>query len=143
MACGQEISGLPVLTGCPGDAEYVFMVGASGGAGAGGYALRSWLSLKNCLLDQIFGTGILPIDGSQLDGSNQYMNSDLINQLVIFYNGINRFLLHDNDDETYPASEWKYLKDVDGNVNGLQILIPGTYTDADIFTIFPNPNGNP
>jgi hypothetical protein len=141
-ACDQEINGLPILTGCPADTEYFLVMGATGGAGAGLYALRSWLTLKNCILAQLFGDGIETINGSQLDGSNQYMNSDLIDQLLVFYNGVNRFLIHDDSDETYPASEWKYLKS-GTDVIGIQILIPAVFTSADIFTIFPNPNGNP
>ena len=141
-ACDQEISGLPALAGCPSDSEKFFMVGASGGLGAGGYGLRTYLSVKNCILQQTFGPGVFFINGSQLDGSNQYLNSDFINQLFVYYNGINRFLLHDNNDETYPASEWKYLKS-GTDVVGIQILLPGTFTIVDIFTIFPNPNGNP
>ena len=141
-ACDQEIAELPILTGCPADTEYFLVMGAIGGLGIGGYAKRSWLSIKNCLLDQIFGPGILTIDGTQLDVSNQYLNSDLINQLVVFYNGINRFLLHDNNNETYPTSEWKYLKS-GSDVVGIQILIPATFGSVDVFTIFPNPNGNP
>ena len=140
--CDQEIDGLPILTGCPADTEYFLVMGATGGKGAGLYALRSWLTLKNCLLTQLFGDGIETINGSQLNGSNQYLNSDLINQLVIFYNGLNRFLLHDNNDETYPASEWAYVKS-GTDVVGVEILIPATFTSADIFTIFPNPNGDP
>lgn len=141
-ACDQEISGVPILTGCPADTEYFLVMGASGGLGAGGYGRRSWLDIKNCLLDQIFGPGILTINGTQLDGSNQYLNSDLIDQLLVFYNGINRFLLHDNGNETYPTSEWKYVKS-GSSVVGIQILIPATFGASDIFTIFPNPNGNP
>ncbi len=136
MACDQEINGLPVLTGCPADTEYFLVIGASGGAGTGLYGLRSWLSLVNCLNTKQFGVGILTINGSQLV-ANQYLNSSMINKLLIFYNGINRFLLHDNSNETYPTSEWKYVS------GGIEILIPATFTSADIFTIFPNPGGNP
>lgn len=135
--CDQEINGLPVLAGCPADTEYFLVIGASGGAGTGLYGLRSWLSLVNCLNTKQFGAGILTINGSQLT-ANKYLNSSLINKLVIFYNGFNRFMLHDSNDETYPASEWKYV------AGGIEILIPGaTFTSADIFTIFPNPGGNP
>lgn len=133
----NSVISAPIATGCPPDDEYFIMQGSSG------TVRRSWLSIKNCLLDELLGVGILIINGSQLDGSNQYLNTDLINQLVVFYNGINRFLLHDNNNETYPTSEWKYLKDGGGNVVGIQILIPATFTSNDIFIIFPNPNGNP
>lgn len=141
-ACDQEIAGLPILGGCPSDTEYFIVTNAVGGAGVGLYGRRSWLTIKNCLLAQLFGDGIETVYGDQLDVSNQYLNSDLINQLVVFYNGINRFLLHDNNNETYPTSEWKYVKS-GTDVVGIQILIPTTFTSADVFTIFPNPNGQP
>lgn len=49
MACqGLELSALPLLLGCPGINEKVIVVGAIGGYGDGGYALRNWSDLKKC-----------------------------------------------------------------------------------------------
>lgn len=54
MACeGQELSGLPVLLGCPSDTELLLVVGAIGGQGAGGYALRSWANIKKCITSSV------------------------------------------------------------------------------------------
>lgn len=50
MACqGEELSLLDVLLGCPSDTEKVLVMGAIGGNGAGGYALRYWKDLKKCI----------------------------------------------------------------------------------------------
>ena len=60
MACeGQELSGLPVLLGCPSNTEKILVMGAIGGQGAGGYALREWSDVKACLT----GTVKLPYIG--------------------------------------------------------------------------------
>jgi hypothetical protein len=54
MACqGEELSSLPVLLGCPSDTEKVLVMGAIGGMGAGGYALRNWKDLKACILGSV------------------------------------------------------------------------------------------
>lgn len=58
--CSIEISsGLPILLGCPSDTEYVMVIGATGGAGLGQYALRKWGDIKKCVL----GTPVLPYIG--------------------------------------------------------------------------------
>lgn len=139
MSCTKRYQDSASVVGtCPDDADLLLFSNASDGV----QVFRTWATVKGCILSGIFGTGILTITGADLDGSNQYFNSSLINQLVVFYNGINRFLLHNNSDETYPASEWKYIKS-GVNVIAIQILIPVTFSSADVFTIFPNPNGQP
>lgn len=49
IQCKIEIAGLPVLENCPADNEYIMFVGAQGGFGHFGYALRSWALVKSCL----------------------------------------------------------------------------------------------
>lgn len=56
--CAIEISGLPVLLGCPGNNELILVTGATGGVGQGQYALRKWSDMVKC----ISGT-ILPYVG--------------------------------------------------------------------------------
>ena len=74
MPCSVELndtSKIPILTGCPSDNEYFLVIGAANGAGQGGYGVRSWLALQQCLasaisfpeIDTIVGQGnpvILP-----------------------------------------------------------------------------------
>lgn len=47
--CGVDYTSLPVLTGCPGDAETFLVGNAAGGRGAGKYALRLWADIKACV----------------------------------------------------------------------------------------------
>jgi len=130
MACVIDESQLPILTGCPGDGE-LFMVGnAVGGLDANGgfttgYARRSWASIRQCLATKFFGDGIKTITGLQLDGSNRFIDANMSTSLVVFYNGVSRYLVR--------GSEWDYV------ANGIQILIPGTFGSQDFFIIFPNP----
>lgn len=136
--CGKELVTLPLLSGCPADSEWFIVGNATGGFGTYKYARRTWGDIKECLestiITRLFGIGILTINGTQLtDGI--YLNSDLINDLVVFYNGINRFLIR--------TVEWDYviLNDnvVGDNVVGVQILIGANWTAEDVFLIFPNP----
>jgi len=136
MACGDnncktELSDLPLLTSCPGIGEWYLVGNAVGGYGKYKYARRSVTDLINCIKGNIFGAGILTITGDQLDSENKYYNSDLINDLVVFYNGVNRYLIS--------ATEWKYILNVDNNVIGVEIVFDGIFTSEDIFLIFPNP----
>lgn len=57
--CAIEIAGLPILQGCPAGSELVMVVGATGGKGAGLYALRKWSDIRTCVL----GTPVLPYIG--------------------------------------------------------------------------------
>jgi len=85
------------------------------------------------IISNLFGGGIKIITGLQMDSLNTYMNSDLAQKLVVFYNGINRFLL--------PGTEWIYMTNLDGDVTGIRIVGGGPYTVNDVFVIFPNPSG--
>lgn len=125
-ACSKPVN---VLSTCPADSEQVLFFNVSGQET--GMALRSWTTVKNCLIQSVFGVGIQTINGTQLDGENIYLNSDLINSLVVFYNGINRFLIY--------GTEWEYVLNSDNNVVGIKILINATFGVDDIFLIFPNP----
>lgn len=129
--CKVEIGDLPLLTGCPGANEWYLVGNAVGGLGKDKYARRLVSDLINCINSGIFGIGILTITGAQLDSENTYYNSDLINDLVVFYNGMNRFLLY--------STEWEYVLNVDNNVIGVKILLDVTFTSEDVFLIFPNP----
>lgn len=133
--CGKELVTLPLLSGCPADSEWFLVGNATGGYGTYKYARRTWADIKECLLSGLvadfFGPGILTITGAQLDSERIYLNSDLINDLVVFYNGINRFLIR--------TTEWDYVLNVDNDVVGIQILIAATFTSEDVFLIFPNP----
>lgn len=58
LNCPILISDLPVLNGCPGDAEYFLVGNAVGGIDAQGnltfgYGLRTWVNLKSCLLGSV------------------------------------------------------------------------------------------
>lgn len=137
MACEIEIStGLPILTSCPGNNEYVLFANAVGGLDVNGgftvgYAIRTWATIFACIQSKLFGEGGITINGTQLDGSNIYTDSNMPPLVIIFYNGIGRFLLY--------GTEWKYVNNVDTS-GGIQILIPGIFGASDFFTILPNPN---
>lgn len=128
MACAIDFSQLPVLTGCPGVNEYFIVGNAVGGLDANGnhtvgFGVRKWGDLLKCL----FGDGINTITGDDLDGSNQYIDPNMSTKLVVYYNGVSRYLVEN--------TEWEYV------ANGIKILIPATFGSQDYFIIFPNPNG--
>lgn len=125
MGCGKEINTLPILTGCPADDEYILVMNAVGGQGAGLYGLRSWPAIRNCLL----GPGIITITGDQLNSQNEYYNSSLVDSLVVYYNSLG-YLNY--------GSQFEYITDVDGDVIGIRILIPAVFGSDDEFVIFPN-----
>lgn len=129
MSCTIDFSQLPLLTGCPGPNEY-FIVGnavrglnANGDTGIStiGFGVRKWNDLVKCL----FGPGIQTFTGDVLDGSNQYINPNLVQKLVVFYNGVSRYLI-----ENY---EWQKIP------NGIKITIDQVFGPNDYFIIFPNP----
>lgn len=125
--CKIEISTLPSLTSCPEDTEQLLFFKVPGQPQA--MATRAWSTIVQCLLQRIFGTGALDVLGTSFDGSGKYFNSDLINSLLVFHNGIARFLIL--------GTEWAYLFDVYGNVNGIQVLVG--IDPADNIFILPNP----
>jgi hypothetical protein len=53
VPCSVPISSLPVLTDCPSDSEYVLFIGATGGATSDLAALRSWSTIKQCIVNSI------------------------------------------------------------------------------------------
>jgi hypothetical protein len=54
MACkGQELADLPVLFGCPGNDEKIFVSNAIGGSGSGRYAWRKLSDLKQCIAGSV------------------------------------------------------------------------------------------
>lgn len=121
----------PLLVGCPPDNSYLMFLGGSIPDGVG---FIQFGVLKECLYAALLGPGIVMFNGGQLTGSNQFAVSALDGfKELLFYNGINRFLLYDSNNPAYPQSEWKPLAG-----GGVQILIPGTYTSSDVFFIFPN-----
>lgn len=135
--CQIEIStGLPILSSCPGNNEYILFANAVGGLDANGgftvgYAIRTWATLFACIQAKLFGEGAITITGDQLNGSNQYFNSNMPPLALVFYNGLGRFLVY--------GTEWKYINNTD-TTGGVQILIPSTFGSSDYFTIIPNPN---
>lgn len=137
MACEIEIStGLPILTTCPGANELILFANAVGGLDANsnlttGYAVRRYSTVLACIQSSFFGEGSITITGDQLTGPNEYIDSNLPLNVIIFYNGVGRFLI--------TGSEWKYINNVDTSA-GIQILIPSTFGPSDYFTILADPN---
>lgn len=79
MACTIELNDttrIPLLTGCPADGESILFIGANGGAGAGGYAVRSWSTVKSCILSgisfRVFNT-VVGVDGLLSVGDINYI----------------------------------------------------------------------
>jgi len=56
---GVDYTSLPLLEGCPGDAETILVGNAMGGVGGGKYARRTWADIKACLT----GTIVPPLIG--------------------------------------------------------------------------------
>lgn len=52
-ACDEELSGLPLLSGCPGNNEYFLVGNAIGGKGVGLYGRRLWSDIKSCAASAI------------------------------------------------------------------------------------------
>lgn len=129
MACQGELSSLaPIIGGCPADGELLLFCNVAGQTG--GYAFRTWATVKGCIVSQLFGGGSLTFTGDMLNGSNIYTNASLPPLILLYYNGIGRFL-------TY-GTEWKYVNNTD-TTSGIQILIGGSFTSADYFTAVANP----
>ena len=79
MPCTIELNDttrIPLLTGCPADGESILFIGAQGGLGQGGYAVRSWKTIKSCILGGIsFATfeTIVGVDGIISVGDIDYV----------------------------------------------------------------------
>lgn len=145
MGCSIDFSALPILTGCPGDGELFLVGNAIGGLDANGgqtvgYARRGWLSIKECVWSSIEGSGLLMFTGDQLNGSNQYFpvsgNPWLGFNLIVYYQG-QGFLVYNSSAPSWPSSGWKPVTS-GGGIAGIEILIPGSFTIADIFLVIPN-----
>jgi hypothetical protein len=136
--CQGEFSTLaPLASGCPADNEQILFINVAGQTG--GYAFRTWGSVKQCLYNQLFSNGIIMFTGADLNGSNKYIppsgNPLSGFNLIVYYQG-QGFLTYNSASPSYPNSTW--APDIVGGVSGVQILIPGTYTSADLFLIFIN-----
>ncbi len=120
ISCGKELNSLPKLTGCPAEGEYFLVINATGGFGAGGYALRDWASLVICLLEG----GMFLVYGDELV-NGVYANSDYNNiELVVYYNGIG-YLIPVDQYEQYAGG-------------GFAITFRTEFTHEDVFMITPN-----
>ena len=98
MPCSEEISGLPILTGCPGNSEYFFMVGASSGKGAGGYALRSAADVKSCFLSGVKFGFVQIVVGVTKDGDGNIIMGNTSTQLIISQAGVISFSVRVSSD---------------------------------------------
>lgn len=114
------------VTSCPSDSERVLFVDD-----AGLCVFRAWSTLRNCLANTFFGSGSIYITGEDLDSEGIYLNSSLPNELLLFYNGLPKFMI--------PNTEWIRLENGDGEVVGIQILTGIAYTSDDVFVIIPSP----
>jgi len=75
MPCTKEISGLPVLEGCPSDSEYVLTIGATDGEGVGRYALRKLTTIITCMVNKFTFPEIdtiVGVDGILSQGDTSY-----------------------------------------------------------------------
>lgn len=88
MPCGTEISSVVKLIGCPGASEYFFMVGATGGDGPGGYALRSAAEVKSCFLGGLSFGFVQIVVGVTEDPDGNIIMNDQSTQLVVDQAGI-------------------------------------------------------
>ena len=127
--CQGELSSLaPTINGCPADTELLLFCNVAGQTG--GYAFRTWATVKGCLITQLFGGGSLTFTGDMLNGSNIYTNASLPPLILLYYNGLGRFLIY--------GTEWKYVNNTNTSA-GIQVLIPSSFTSADYFTAVANP----
>ena len=79
MPCTIELNDttkIPILTGCPADSEHLLFIGSIEGAGQGGYAVRTWATVKSCILSSFsfhtFET-IVGVDGILFSGDIDYV----------------------------------------------------------------------
>jgi hypothetical protein len=132
VPCPFDIASVtPQIQGCPPDNSYLMFIGGSLPDGIG---FKRWGDIKDCLTTQLLGGRIVTFNGGQLQVGNAYPNTDWNGlNLLVFYNGLNKFLSYNPSAPSYPTSEYQPISG-----GGVQILIPGTYTTADIFVVFPN-----
>lgn len=116
----------PTVTTCPSDTDRVLFVDD-----AGLCVFRAWSTLRNCLATDFFGSGAIYITGEDLDSEGVYLNSSLPNDLLLFYNGLPKFMI--------PSTEWVTAVNGDGDVVGIKILTGVAYTSDDVFVIIPSP----
>lgn len=136
--CSGELTTLaPLASGCPADNEQILFVNVPGVTG--GYAFRTWQSIKQCLWQQILGSGAILFTGAQLNGSNQFIpggsNPWAGYNLLVYYQGYG-FLTYNPAAPTYPNST--YAPVTVGGIAGVQILIPGSFGANDLFLVIPN-----
>lgn len=79
---GVDYTSLPLLEGCPGDAETFLVGNAVGGVGAGKYARRTWADIKACIVGIVVPPLIGVVGGGGADDPNagavDFQNSKLI-----------------------------------------------------------------
>lgn len=126
-SCQTSLNGIPILTGCPPDEAYFLLFNVESSQSKMAFIPVS--TYRECLIGQIFGTGALEITGSQLDSEGIYLNSDLIDNLLVFACNIPNFLEE--------GTQFNYVLNGDNQVVGVQILIG--YDPSDRFIIIPNP----
>ncbi len=128
--CEVAIGGLPVLTSCPDDNEYILFFNS---ATSKNMALRRWSTIKACLACSFFGSGVVIVPGTLFDEEGRYFNSALTSSFIVFYNGQPNML-------TY-STQWTYILS-GGSVIGLQIDPDQMPIDpSGIVYIIPNPVG--
>lgn len=94
MPCSVEINTLPQLGGCPSDTEMFIVSGAVLGAGTGGYGLRSWATLKSCVLGGIGFPALYTVVGEGIEpvfenGDTTYTTADntISNSIFVVISG--------------------------------------------------------
>lgn len=88
---GVDYTSLPLLTGCPSDAETFLVGNATGGLGVGKYARRKWEDIKACttggrytVLTDTITSSVGPA------GSVNYQNDALINATQVKFIIVNK-----------------------------------------------------
>lgn len=128
--CEVAIGGLPVLTSCPDDNEYLLFFNT---ATSKGMALRKWSTVKSCIACSFFGPGAVVVPGTLFNEEGQYFNSALTSSLLVFYDGQPNFLRY--------STQWTYITS-GGNVIGIQIDPDQMPIDPSGFVyLIPNPVG--
>lgn len=117
-----------VITTCPPAGSQLLLFNVAGQAN--GMALIGVDTFKCCLTYELFGVGIITITGANLDVDNKYINTGLAQSLLVYGSGVPDFLQY--------GTEWTYVFNSAGRVEGVEILLP--FTDTDRFILFPNPS---
>ena len=120
--CSTDYSSLPLLSGCPGDAETFLVGNAVGGTGAGRYARRTWADIKACTTG---GGGYAAIsDTISNPSSDTYTNSLLIGATQL------KFVILNQQLYTYENGDFSFNENV-GTISFLTLTI----FDGDTITI--------